>query len=127
MSQRYATASDLPPEFADADPDAVAYWLDFTKSYVNLAAWGDRASKGHAMAAAHYLSLAGQAGAGSQAAAVKSEAVGQVSVTYATPEQSDTEWGRTGYGSIFVSLREGLALTPFVARSNSFSLGGLRR
>lgn len=107
MAARYATIADLPPEFDSFDARDLQYWLAATKAEIGLDAYGDTASDAHAMLAAHRLKRAprstGEAGAPGM---VASESVGDVSVSYATPN-AETDLHTTIYGQRFLALSEG--------------------
>jgi hypothetical protein len=101
MANRYATADELPAEFAGVDAD---FWLNIAKHHVGLDAWGELASDGHILATAHLLA---SNGLGSSAGrVVASASVGPVSESYATGEsQGAPQWSTTVYGQQFEALR----------------------
>lgn len=90
--------ADLPAEFAATTAATVTLWIGVATDEVESAKWtacGLDAEQGIVLLASHYLKAAGEGTSESTSAAiVKSEKVGDVSISYATETSSSS--GATG-------------------------------
>ena len=115
MPARYATVDEVTSpvggvarELRDVPVDQVELWLDIAAEFIGLDAWGQRASKGHALLTAHFLTLlvGGPAGTGVTDGVIASESVGPASRSFATSvDVSDKDLMTTRYGRAFTVLR----------------------
>lgn len=124
MAERLAIVSDLPPEFDAVDSRHLQYWLDQAAALISIEAWGDLASNGHAMLAAHYLKLASFGSDSSTGKGpVTSERVGDVAVSYASGPAATAEgdYGTTVYGRRYLELRGGVFVGAIAIRSNDLT------
>lgn len=139
MAARYATeaeiygASGIAPElatYAAANPGNTTAIVDLAKRFLGLTAWGDDASFGHALVAAHFLTLQ-SAGAMAVDGSTTSIADGPASRSFAVPAPTaeDAEFAGTQYGRRFIAMRRAViaAAGPVLARgtvSDAFFGGG---
>lgn len=120
MPRRYATDADLvgsppgtrgsvAPELATVHVDDRVFWLTETQGMLSLDVWGNRSSTGHALLAAHFVSVATETGEGADPGPVQSMGVGPASVTYAKTaaegSASDEALRATKYGRMYLAIR----------------------
>lgn len=115
MAKRYATPDEVTSpvggvarELRDVPADQVELWLEIAREFIGLDAWGTRASKGHALLAAHFLTLhvGGPNGTGTADGPVQSISLGPASRSFATSvDVSDKDLMTTRYGRAFTVLR----------------------
>lgn len=117
-ASRYATPDDvckLFPEFADDNEAFVQVWLDATEGLINLSCWKAKACAGHAMIAAHMMSVTKDGERGP----VNQRTIDKISVTYAAVGAAtglDAEYSGTRYGRMYLALRSTLLIAPVVGR-----------
>jgi len=113
----YASDSDLTtriPATADATEDQRALALLDARAEINLASYGDAATRAHALVAAHYLVLSG-AIAGGESGVVTSAKAGEISATYGGRfDRVDPLYASTIYGRQFLQIRDSLVSRPKV-------------
>lgn len=117
----------LTCEFDAYTDEQVQPFLDEAALHMNEAAWNidtakPRYDQGHALLAAHLMTLAIRGGGGGAAAkgTVVAESLGPARRQYATPTGSTTgtdavRIAETGYGTRWQALLDTLPLTPFTA------------
>lgn len=116
MASRYASAAEvngasgIAPALSVLPAGLVQTWLTLAQAYVGVTEWGDRASVGHALLTAHFLSLtpeASAAGVGASDGIVSSESNGPASRSFAVPSFSseDSAFAGTVYGRQWAELR----------------------
>lgn len=121
MAERYATADDLPGEFASVAAGDVTFWLTATQSQISLDVWGENASIAHALLTAHRLKRANLGSNPSTARGpVTSQSVGNVSTSFAASAANGTDGdlASTIYGQAYADMRKGLGFTPIAIRSD---------
>lgn len=118
MARRYATAAEVVAMAPEMDGHAsLDAMLTLGRDFVGLDAWGDLASRGHALITAHLLAiLPGSADVGAGAAAggaLTGEALGPASRSFAaSPSSSDDRFfDESTYGRMFLALRRRIRRT----------------
>lgn len=101
------------PEFANADPAFVAFYIAEAKKYINFELWGDKSDYAWALFAAHMMTLAKAASASSGGGPATSSRVGDLARTYGGP-MSNNVLEQTSYGKLFLQLRKTIFKTPLV-------------
>ncbi len=97
----------------DADPALLDVYLDLARDLVGETAWGTRYTKGVSLLTLHLFTIGSLEGSGSLKA-VTSESVGELSVSYSSPETLDAGLSLTKWGQLFKLLRGTIGLTPLV-------------
>lgn len=115
MPQNYiddATLLILAPEFAPLDSTFRQTWIEFTKQFVDLNAWGECSEAAHFFVTAHFLETLpsgglGGPGTGGETGALVSEANGPASRSFSSPATISDEsgWASSGYGRKYLLLR----------------------
>lgn len=100
----------VAPEFSSQDTDRIDFFITQASQYINRRVWGDKADYAHALYTAHLMTVSARSGS----TGVTAERVGELSRNYATP--TDNALGSTSYGSLFISLRKTLLISPIVVR-----------
>lgn len=105
-------------EFASVSDDLVSEWLGVAIRQMNPDRWGGKLNDGQMLLAAH-LMKAGRIGSASLPSAARgpvvSEAVGNVSRSYAVDASSSHSYASTFYGQQYLELKRGLFRSPLVA------------
>lgn len=108
MPQRYATDADLlalAPTITVASTTRDAY-RSLAERWIDVTAWGESASHGHALLTLHLLAVSGIAGVPGAGAQVASRTIGRLSVSYQAGAPSDDELASTRWGAMYASLRK---------------------
>lgn len=98
----------VAPELNGVPGATIDLWLDVTREFIGLTRWRRRASFGHALLAAHFMSAVhGEDGEGGlEAGPLMAEANGPASRSFGSIGQlTDAELESTSYGRAFVALR----------------------
>lgn len=126
MPAEHATHADvilLAPALVGStvDPEPLDTIIEFTAEMISIEAWGEKASKGHALLAAHFATKFLQGGSGGAGAGgpVQSRTIDKISVTYAVSSivaASDAQLGDTIYGQMYLAMRRTLVIEPLTGR-----------
>lgn len=122
MANRLATPEEvcsLTSAFANLPPETLEWFLESAGQDINLECWGEKASQGHALLTAHYMTVAGLGSSGGERGPVTSKKIDKLAITYgssvasASDELASTKWGR-----LYLSKRKTIIIAPMVARRN---------
>lgn len=119
MPARLATPDEVcalsPKEFADIKPEFIQLWLDVTAGQINISQWGLKASVGHALLAAHALTVS----EGKERGPINQMSIDKLSVVHAavgTATQLDANYSTTKWGRLFLACRASLIVIGIVGR-----------
>lgn len=101
----------LAPEFESLSSTKRDLIAAETAKCFNEAVWGEKIEMGHVYLTAHTFKMAQRRGTGG---AIASEKVGDLSRSYAQPQNSD-EFDQTSYGKEYKRLLSQLVTSPFIA------------
>jgi len=104
---------NVAPELSSVATSRIDDFIAFAKPYINFPLWDDKADFAHSLFTAHLLTLSNNTG--SATTNVKSEKVGDLSRSFEGPK-SDELLSSTSYGSMFLSLRRSLLISPIVIK-----------
>lgn len=128
MSAAYATNADLlalAPAMTASSGTMDAYRA-LAENWIGVSAWGDKASHAHALLTLHLMAAMGVAGGPGGGAQIASKTIGRLSVSYAgNAPPSDAELGTTSWGTLYISLRNTVAMVGEVGRSEGPLLLGM--
>jgi hypothetical protein len=121
MPARLATHAEvviLAPELVGSavDPEPLDTIIEFTGEMISIEEWGEKASKGHALLAAHFASLwiLSPGGGGAPAGAVTSRTLDKLSVSYASgvAKSGNPAFALTKYGQFYLAMFDTLMIPP---------------
>jgi len=106
------TVIEVAPELSSQTEARILAFINYASPYINRTIWGTKADFAHALFTAHLLTMSLKGGAGGE---ITSEKVGDLAISYGAGS-SGNDLGKTSYGSIFLSLRKTLLISPVVVR-----------
>ena len=120
MANTLATIQDVNEAYPALCGKVLQHHLNMAATFVNLEAWGVKASFGHIEATAHFAARTPGSGAAGGSGPATAKSMGSVSASYAVATDADAKWGTTAYGLNFLALRESLLVLPVVGRKSLF-------
>jgi hypothetical protein len=108
-----ALVQSIAPEFKNKTSEEIQVFIDIAKTMIDQSVWGDKYDYGVAYLAAHLMTVSARGGT---SGSVVKEQVGEITVQYSQPMSDGVKslYLSTSYGSIYLSLRNSLVLTPLV-------------
>jgi len=101
----------LAPEFEAKSDQYIQLFIDIASKEIAEPAWNnDSYDKALTLLVCHYLTMAGRSGSSGPLSSIK---VGQVSVSFGSPKDSE-KLGLTSWGQLFLQLRDAHIVAPML-------------